>query len=363
MPLVTQPDAETLARKRDEGRTLRVIGSTVEVIALPQVGDLVIGRGAEADIRIDDGSISRKHAMLSIGPRRPPAALPAGVAPPSSGPRVRIKDLGSANGTRVADRALEPGEWADVNGGEVIDLGSVVLVLTGGEASAPKAEGAMARADRLVERIAPGDIAVLLQGETGVGKEVFAERIHGRSRARASRCSRLNCGGFTETLLESELFGHEKGAFTGARQGEAGAPRERRRRHGVPRRDRRAAARAPGASLLRVLEDRKVQRVGALEPRAIDVRFIAATNRDLAAEIARGSVPPGSRTTGSTGVTAVDPAAARAHAPRSRRSRRSSSRAVAPTARLWQGRARAPRAPRVARQHPRAAERRSSAPR
>ena len=191
------PDAVTMARpvRGGEGLALRVVGENlVDLFALPKVGDVVIGRGNEADIRIDDASISRKHAMVSIGPK------------------IRIKDLGSANGTRVANRTLEAGEWAELSPGEVIDLGSVMLILMRGEREQPAEKeasaGAMVRAERLLERVAPGDIAVLLTGETGVGKEVFAERLHQMSKRAAKPLLRLNCGGFTETLLDSELFGH-----------------------------------------------------------------------------------------------------------------------------------------------------------
>jgi two-component system, NtrC family, response regulator AtoC len=271
------PDAVTLARRvrGGEGLALRVVGEgLVDLFALPRVGDLVIGRGAEADIRIDDASISRKHALLSIGPK------------------VRIKDLASANGTRVADRALDAGEWADLSPGEVIDLGSVMLILMRGDAEEPQAApvpaaNAMARAERLLERVAPGDISVLIQGETGVGKEVFAERLHAKSRRAARPLLRLNCGGFTESLLDSELFGHEKGAFTGADKAKPGLL-ELADGGSVFLDEIGELPMALQARLLRVLQDKKVQRVGALEPRAIDVRFISATNRDLAAEVSGG---------------------------------------------------------------------------
>src|SRR4051812_21166753 len=163
----SEVDAVTMAHKvrGGEGFSLRVVGEgIVELFALPKVGDVVIGRGQEADVRIDDASISRKHALLSLGMR------------------ARIKDLGSQNGTRIGDRTVEAGEWADVSPGEVIDLGSVMLILMRGAAEEPAPgssvvdDGAMARASRLLERVAPGDISVLIQGETGVGKEVFAER-------------------------------------------------------------------------------------------------------------------------------------------------------------------------------------------
>jgi two-component system response regulator AtoC len=275
-------DAVTLARtvRGGEGYSLRVVGTgLVELFALPSVGDLVIGRGIEADVRIDDASVSRKHALLSLGLR------------------VRIKDLGSTAGTRVADRAVEVGEWAEVSPGEVIDLGSVMLILMRGEAQAragvganvaPAREGdAMQRATRLLERIAPGEISVLIQGDTGVGKEVFAERLHAKSRRSQKPLLRLNCGGFTETLLDSELFGHEKGSFTGADRAKPGLL-ENADGGTVFLDEIGELPLAMQSRLLRVLQDRKVQRIGALEPKAIDVRFISATNRDLLAEVTAG---------------------------------------------------------------------------
>jgi two-component system response regulator AtoC len=271
------PDAVTMARpvRGGDGLALRVVGENLlDLFALPKAGDIVIGRGVEADIRIDDASISRKHAMLSIGPR------------------IRIKDLGSANGTRVASRSLEVSEWAEVTAGEVIDLGSVMLILMRGseeQSSAPddKAAPAIERAQRLLERVAPGDIAVLLTGETGVGKEVFAERLHAKSKRAGKPLLRLNCGGFTETLLDSELFGHEKGSFTGADKAKPGLL-ENADGGSVFLDEIGELPLGMQARLLRVLQDKKVQRVGALEPRAIDVRFMSATNRDLSQEVTAG---------------------------------------------------------------------------
>src|SRR5205823_3326352 len=202
-------DAVTLARKvrGGEGWALRVVGDgVVELFSLPKTGDLVIGRGQEADVRIDDASISRKHALLSLGMR------------------VRIKDLGSANGTRVGERAVTS-DWVEVSPGEVIDLGSVILILVRANAEPappPRPADAVALAERLLERVAGGDITVLLQGETGVGKEVFAERLHAKSRRASRSLLRLNCGGFTESLLDSQLLGHEECSFTGAERAKPG---------------------------------------------------------------------------------------------------------------------------------------------
>ena len=145
----------------------------------------------------------------------------------------------------------------------------------------------MQRVHELADRAAAGTINVLIVGETGVGKEILAERIHRRSPRGEKSFLCLNCASLSEQLLESELFGHERGAFTGASEAKPGLLET-----------------APGgtvfldevgemplalqAKVLRVLETRQVTRVGGLKPRAIDVRFVAATNRNLEEEVAAG---------------------------------------------------------------------------
>jgi transcriptional regulator with PAS, ATPase and Fis domain len=149
------------------------------------------------------------------------------------------------------------------------------------------ANDGMARLERLVDRIAAGNISVLVLGETGVGKEVMAETIHRRS-ARAGRpFLRLNCAALTETLVENELFGHEKSAFTGAHAPKPGLLESAQ--GGTIFLDE--VGELPPAlqvKLLRVLEERQVLRVGGLKARPIDVRFISATNRDLELEMSSG---------------------------------------------------------------------------
>jgi DNA-binding NtrC family response regulator len=147
---------------------------------------------------------------------------------------------------------------------------------------------AMRRIFRLVEQIAAGDISVLLLGETGVGKEIVAEAIHRRSPRAKAPLVRLNCAALTETLLESELFGHERGAFTGAMQPKAGLL-ESAEGGTVFLDEVGDLPAAAQVKLLRVIEERRVTRVGGLKPRVIDVRFVAATHRDLEAEITRGA--------------------------------------------------------------------------
>jgi transcriptional regulator with PAS, ATPase and Fis domain len=157
------------------------------------------------------------------------------------------------------------------------DLGSMIVN-----------NAAMKQLHRLIDRVAGGTISVLLLGESGVGKEILAEQLHRRSPRRDKPFLRLNCAALTETLLESELFGHEKGAFTGAAAAKPGLLESAD--GGTVFLDEIGELPMPvQVKLLRVLEERKVLRVGALKPRDIDVRFVAATNRDIEAEVAAGT--------------------------------------------------------------------------
>jgi two-component system response regulator HydG len=147
---------------------------------------------------------------------------------------------------------------------------------------------ALQKLKRMVERVAASDASVLLLGESGTGKEMVAHAIH-RSSARASRAFvAINCAAFTETLLESELFGHEKGAFTGAFAQKRG--KLEMAEGGTVFLDEIGELAAPlQAKLLRVLQEREFERVGGTRTMKLDLRLIAATNRDLAAEVRRGA--------------------------------------------------------------------------
>jgi transcriptional regulator with PAS, ATPase and Fis domain len=146
----------------------------------------------------------------------------------------------------------------------------------------------MQRVQALADRAAAGEINVLILGETGVGKEVLARAIHAASARATKPMVSINCAALSESLLESELFGHEKGAFTGAVQAKAGLFET-----------------APGGTvfldeigelpltaqprLLRAIETRQVFRIGGVRPREIDVRFIVATNRELETDVSLGT--------------------------------------------------------------------------
>lgn len=146
------------------------------------------------------------------------------------------------------------------------------------------AQGAMERLHPLVERVAATSMNVLILGETGVGKEVMAHALHRLSPRATKPLLCINCAGLGESLLESELFGFERGAFTGAVYAKAGLLETAD--GGTVLLDEIGELALPlQAKLLRVIETKQLTRIGALAPRRVDVRFLGATNRDLEAEV------------------------------------------------------------------------------
>ena len=137
-----------------------------------------------------------------------------------------------------------------------------------------------------VRRVAPSNLPVLIQGESGTGKELLAQAIHNQSRRKEARLVTLNCAGLSESILEDELFGHVKGAYTGA-----AGDRKGRFEHadgGTMFLDEVGdMPMAMQAKLLRVLENGEVIRLGSNEPIRVDIRLISATNRDLADLVAK----------------------------------------------------------------------------
>jgi two-component system, NtrC family, response regulator AtoC len=256
---------------------------------LPASGTLTIGRGETNSVRIDDPLASRAHACLYFGDG------------------MLLEDLGSVNGTRIKDQPVPRGERVSIRIGDTVQIGSTVLIVQ--RRTAPVGDGrpetlpgagitsenlgqprgvAMQRVHALAERAAAGTINVLITGETGVGKEVLAETVHRASPRHDGPYVCLNCAALSETLLESELFGHERGAFTGAVQAKPGMM-ETAAGGTLFLDEVGELPMATQAKLLRVLETREVTRLGSVKPRRIDVRFIAATNRDLEAEVGRGA--------------------------------------------------------------------------
>lgn len=141
--------------------------------------------------------------------------------------------------------------------------------------------------DELVARVAPSRVSVVITGETGSGKDVLARKIHAVSPRAAKPFVSVNCAAFCESLLDSELFGHQKGAFTGADHSRAGLIEAAD--GGTLFLDELGELSAPAqAKLLRTIETRFVTRVGATMPHLVDVRFVAATHRDLESAVETG---------------------------------------------------------------------------
>jgi transcriptional regulator with PAS, ATPase and Fis domain len=254
--------------------------------ALPKSGEVSVGRGEQADIRVDDPSLSRVHAKLKVGSL------------------VVVEDLGSRNGTHVNGRVLHKGDTAEVIPGDAFGLGKVVCIVEVDAAPAPReaksdtrkkpptassssSSAAKKKLDGLIALVAGSDISAVLCGETGVGKEVTARAIHDASSRKSAPFLGINCAALPENLLESELFGYERGAFSGAVQAKPGLFEAAN--GGTVFLDEVAdMSPAVQAKLLRVLEERQVMRLGSLKPRSIDVRFLAASHKALDAEVAAG---------------------------------------------------------------------------
>jgi two-component system response regulator AtoC len=245
---------------------------------LPDRGDVAIGREVGCEVVIDHEKISRRHAILRLGDR------------------WTLEDLGSRNGTQIRGASVA-GTPAELAPGEPFQIGPFTAVVLARAVSTVRAalgashisidDPMLTNPGPLVLSLAQSMVNVLVVGETGVGKEVLSSSLH-RLSGRNGALICINCAALSPQLLESELFGHERGAFTGAAQTKPGL----------------LEAAAGGtvlfdeigemplelqAKLLRAIETREVLRVGAVRPVTLDVRVLAATNRDLLQCVAEGS--------------------------------------------------------------------------
>ena len=242
-------------------------------------GAIRIGTGAMNDLQLTDPTVSRLHCEI----RNVDGA-------------VRIVDSGSTNGTHVDGVRVHVAELA---AGARIRVGETMLaVAAAGESSLELsarhrfgevigASTEMRRLYAILEKVAPTDAAVLIQGETGTGKELVARSIHDASPRAGAPFVVVDCGAIAENLIESELFGHVRGSFSGAIADRRGLVEEAE--GGTLFLDEIGEL-APSLQpkLLRVLEGHEVRRVGDNASRRVDVRVIAATNRPLARSVNTG---------------------------------------------------------------------------
>jgi two-component system, NtrC family, response regulator GlrR len=252
-------------------------GSDAGRRARPTRRGFVVGAHSSSDLKLDDPHVSRHHLRID-----------------AEAEEYVLRDLGSTNGTRVGGVRVRE---AVLDDGTAIECGEsrlrfhftdepMRLDLSAGDGF----EGligrsvAMRELFALLERAAPTDAPILIEGETGTGKERVARAIHARSRRAARPFVVFDCAAVPATLIESELFGHEKGAFTGATGRRAGVF-ERAGGGTVFLDELGELALELQPKLLRVLESNEVHRVGAERPTPIDARVVAATNRDLQARI------------------------------------------------------------------------------
>jgi DNA-binding NtrC family response regulator len=260
----------------------------VQVLAGPDQGVEKVSEGAELFIGLAPGN----HLVLTDrAVSRHQCAI---LATPEG---FLLRDLGSKNGTtlggyRVKEAYLKPGSQIGV-GESILGFDTVqgpIVEPLGDEEDHGRVLGksvAMRRVFAALPRIAASDSTILIEGETGTGKGLLAEVVHQKSPRAGGPFVVIDCSAIPQSLIESELFGHVKGAFTGAQTARPGA----------------FEGAAGGTvfldeigelpldmqpKLLRALEERTVRRIGSLEPVRLDVRIIAATNRDLRQEVNRG---------------------------------------------------------------------------
>lgn len=261
----------------------------IEVTGGPCIGRTVtsskrrisVGSAAENDLVLDDSAVSRHHLAIDLTEQE-----------------IALTDLGSTNGVFGGGLRLRQ---ATIDGPITLTLGRTTLLVAplAEEDQVPIALGSrfgraigespvMRELFEQLARVSPTDATVLLQGPTGCGKEVLAEEIHRHSQRRDGPFVVVDCGALPATLIESELFGHIEGAFTGATQSKSGA----------------FEAASSGTvfldeigeldislqpQLLRVLETRQVRPVGSNRYRDLDFRVVAATHRDLLRDVNQGS--------------------------------------------------------------------------
>ena len=280
--LVVPPESAG-GRIRIRKASLRVVSGAGAGRRVPIPGDAFsVGSAVGNDLRLaEDGAVSRRHCRILADERD----------------GYRIEDLGSTNGTfvngvRVAHAFLDEGARIQL-GGTVLEFSpqaeSRELERSAGESfgAVVGRSPAMRRVFHLAEAYAPTEATVMITGETGTGKEILAREIHAHSPRAKRPFLVIDCAALSPDLVESELFGHVKGAFTGAAADRPGAF-EAADGGTVFLDEIGDLPPALQPKLLRVLENREIRRVGSNAVRGVDVRILCATNKPLDEEVNEG---------------------------------------------------------------------------
>ncbi len=262
------------------GKMVAISGADLQKTFAIGGKEVTIGSQRDNHCVLNDPTVSRHHAVIE-----------------ETGKGYVLRDLDSTNGTYLNEIRIRE---AYLEYGSVIGLGNTRLQFVPLEerVEIPPSEEdyfgdvfgrslEMRRIFTMLKKISPSDITVTIEGETGTGKELVARGIHSRSQRARGPFVVIDCGSISKNLIESELFGHEKGAFTGATQTHRGAFEMA---HGgtifIDEIGELGLEMQP--KLLRVLEQREVRRVGGNEILKVNVRVIAATNKDIISEVQKG---------------------------------------------------------------------------
>jgi two-component system, NtrC family, response regulator HydG len=241
---------------------------------------LLVGQSSSCDLRLTDRHASRRHAAFEV-----------------SAGRLQLTDLGSTNGTTVNDVLVKA---ASLRGGELVRLGETAVQVTvvetatvvrlPSQTSYGRMVGGSAEMRRLYplcDKLAGANVAVLIEGETGTGKELLAESLHENGARASGPFVVFDCTSVPPSLVESELFGHERGAFTGAVTTRKGVFEQAQ--SGTLLIDEIGDLDlALQPKLLRALERSEIRRVGGNQTIKVDVRILSATRRDLDREVQAG---------------------------------------------------------------------------
>jgi DNA-binding NtrC family response regulator len=271
---------------------LLVLGPGSRTLTLAPGRRLTIGRSPGSDLVLTAPGVAEEHAAVTLEEGR-----------------AVLESLDAAAEIWVKGATIAPGEQKRLRVGDTVRLGSVVVLLheeavvdrlarpaepeaaADPRAACVVASAAMKSLVATVAKVAAGSISALFVGETGVGKEVLCRKLHLLSPRARGPFVAVNCPALPASVIERELFGHERGAFTGA---ERAVPGLFERAHGgtLLLDEVGELPLELQSKLLRVLEERRVRRLGGTEEREVDVRVVAASNRALDEEAARGRFRP-----------------------------------------------------------------------